>query len=485
MRTLHVFAYCCFAGPVLAQTVEVEPNDSKATATVVAAFSAGQTLGGSSNSGSTTGLDYFDITMAPAAPGIYRHQLAITSTTPGFTGTLRGLNQTGGLVGTCPALGTSPVIGTSDNTAQTSSSSTQSVPPYMNAWYGFGAGERLYYRVTGTSTTTSTYTATLTSTAVTPAVIPGSFNAGTLTIQTVGQTTVDTDIILLNSNYQPVVTSEGAASNDDEHCTSAGATSNALQSRLTRALAPGTYYLGISGYDLKNNTVAPTDDDFMLGTLMDFPGIVCTSSTSLNADRDFQISDGTNTYTSTGAVSSVYFEVQWYQFTVGGGYLTICEPGVGGVLACPCANPPIGGGKGCDNSAATGGATIAATGSANTAADTLVFTSSAQTANGTTILLQGNSLVAGGLGAPFGQGVRCVGGTLKRLYVKSPGGAGGISAPTGADASVSARSAALGDPIPAGSTRYYMAYYRDPIVLGGCAASATFNATQGLQINWQ
>jgi len=138
MRTLSALVFCCFVGPVLAQTAEVEPNDSKATATVVAGFAAGQTITGGSISAVTTGLDYFDITMAPAAPGIYRHQLAITSATPGFTGTLRGLNQTGGSVGACPALGTSPAIGTTDNTSQTSSAA--SVPAYMNMWYGFGAG---------------------------------------------------------------------------------------------------------------------------------------------------------------------------------------------------------------------------------------------------------------------------------------------------------------------------------------------------------
>jgi hypothetical protein len=84
----------------------------------------------------------------------------------------------------------------------------------------------------------------------------------------------------------------------------------------------------------------------------------------------------------------------------------------------------------------------------------------------------------------FGQGVRCVGGTLKRLYVRSPGGTGGISVPQVGDNSVSAQSALLGDVIAPGSTRYYMAYYRDPIVLGGCAASATFNATNALSVAW-
>jgi len=160
-----------------------------------------------------------------------------------------------------------------------------------------------------------------------------------------------------------------------------------------------------------------------------------------------------------------------------------CEAGVGGVIACPCANPPAGPARGCDNSLATGGSQLNATGSASLATDTLVFTTNSQTNNGTTILLQGTTAIAAGVN--FGQGVRCVGGSLKRLYVKSPGGTGGITAPNGTtDLSVSARSSALGDIITAGSTRYYMAYYRDPIVLGGCAATSTFNASHAGSVVW-
>lgn len=164
--------------------------------------------------------------------------------------------------------------------------------------------------------------------------------------------------------------------------------------------------------------------------------------------------------------------------------VAICDAGAGGVIACPCANPPAGAGKGCDNSAATGGGSIAGSGAATLSADTLSFATSNQTANGTTILLQGTALAASGAGVPFGQGVRCVGGTLKRLYVRSPGGTGGISVPQVGDNSVSAQSALLGDVIAPGSTRYYMAYYRDPIVLGGCAANLTFNATNALSVAW-
>ena len=95
--------------------------------------------------------------------------------------------------------------------------------------------------------------------------------------------------------------------------------------------------------------------------------------------------------------------------------------------------------------------------------------------------MQGAALAASGL--VFGQGVRCVGGTLKRLYTKTAVG-GSITAPSGADPTVSARSATLGDMIQAGQSRWYLVYYRDPIVLGGCPASSTFNATQTGQVAW-
>lgn len=158
-----------------------------------------------------------------------------------------------------------------------------------------------------------------------------------------------------------------------------------------------------------------------------------------------------------------------------------CDPGIAGVIACPCGNPPAGTLRGCDNSAATGGASITAAGAANLAGDTLVFTTANQRPTGTTILLQGTASIA--TGANFGQGVRCVGGSLKRLYVKAAAG-GSITAPAGADPTVSARSAALGDNIVAGQHRYYTAYYRDPVVLGGCAANATFNVTNAQDVTW-
>jgi hypothetical protein len=115
--------------------------------------------------------------------------------------------------------------------------------------------------------------------------------------------------------------------------------------------------------------------------------------------------------------------------------------------------------------------------------DSLVFTTSAEKPTATSIVMQGNALAAGGL--VFGQGIRCVGGTLKRLYTKTAV-AGGITAPNfgAGDPTVSARSATLGNVIQAGQSRWYLVYYRDPIVLGGCPAASTFNATQTGQVVW-
>jgi hypothetical protein len=161
--------------------------------------------------------------------------------------------------------------------------------------------------------------------------------------------------------------------------------------------------------------------------------------------------------------------------------VSICQPGVGGVIACPCSNNPPASGPGCDNSAHTGGATLSATGIARISFDSVVLTSHGERSTATSIVLQGDGMSSSGV--VFGQGVRCVAGALKRLYVKTAS-AGSITAPQGTDLHVHARSAALGDTIAPGTHRYYGVYYRDPTVLGGCPASSTFNITQQLDVLW-
>jgi Tol biopolymer transport system component len=146
------------------------------------------------------------------------------------------------------------------------------------------------------------------------------------------------------------------------------------------------------------------------------------------------------------------------------GLSSLCDPGVDGVIGCPCANPPGGPGRGCDNSAATGGAVLAASGVAYLSMDSLVFTTSGETSRATSLVLQGASLAASG--QVFGRGVRCAGGPLTMLFSKKALG-GSITAPDfgAGDATVSGRSAASGDVILPGESRWYIVFYRDP---AGC-----------------
>jgi kumamolisin len=142
---------------------------------------------------------------------------------------------------------------------------------------------------------------------------------------------------------------------------------------------------------------------------------------------------------------------------------------------CPCLNfgDP---GHGCANWANPSGAQLAAAGT--TVPDTVVLTSSGELASAQGIFLQGNNTVNSGV--LFGAGVRCVGGSLKRLYIKGAIG-GSANAPELFDPPITVRSAALGDPIAPGTSRYYQTYYRDPHTTfcpGG------FNVTNGVRLDW-
>jgi hypothetical protein len=146
---------------------------------------------------------------------------------------------------------------------------------------------------------------------------------------------------------------------------------------------------------------------------------------------------------------------------------------------CPCGNNGFTG-HGCQNSSGTGGGLLIASGVASLANDTLLFTTQNEKPTALSTVNQGDAQI---VAVPFGQGLRCAGGHLKRLYTHSATN-GTIMAPIGADAPVHARSAALGDTIIAGSARYYYVYYRDQTVLGGCSAGATFNSTQHVAVTW-
>jgi hypothetical protein len=193
---------------------------------------------------------------------------------------------------------------------------------------------------------------------------------------------------------------------------------------------------------------------------------------------------------SSGATDSCYGIVWSDQFAAndhdvyGGLYcsgltLPFCFPASGAIIPCPCGNMGVAG-HGCENSASTGGARLITTGLSQLPPDTLVLTQSGELPSSLSIFLQGNVTLA--MGVVFGDGVRCVGGSLLRLYVHNAVG-GTVFAPNMmlGDPPVSVRSAMLGDPLVPGDIRYYQVYYRDP---ANFCTVATFNVGNAMQVAW-
>ncbi|MBK7643209.1 MAG: S8 family serine peptidase [Planctomycetes bacterium] len=143
---------------------------------------------------------------------------------------------------------------------------------------------------------------------------------------------------------------------------------------------------------------------------------------------------------------------------------------------CPCLNFGAAG-HGCANGVNAAGALLTVAGTVTP--DTLQFTSSGELNTSLSIFLQGT--VNNGGGAVFGDGVRCAAGSLKRLFTHNASG-GTATAPAGADLSVTARSAQLGDTILSGTSRYYQTYYRDPN-LSFCTGGG-FNISNGIRIDY-
>ena len=155
--------------------------------------------------------------------------------------------------------------------------------------------------------------------------------------------------------------------------------------------------------------------------------------------------------------------------------------GDGSSVPCPCGNSGLPG-HGCQNSTAgTGGALLTANGSALLAADTLQLVSSGERSSAFTLFWQAR---AERPPTVQGDGISCLAGSLKRLFYRTA--VGGVAiAPQGSELSVSARSAALGDPISPGTTRVYHAFYRDPDpAFCPPPAGSTFNASNGLRVVW-
>jgi hypothetical protein len=123
------------------------------------------------------------------------------------------------------------------------------------------------------------------------------------------------------------------------------------------------------------------------------------------------------------------------------------------------------------------------TGGSILSSDSLFLVTGGETPNALSLVVQGDAVVATGI--VYGQGVRCVGGTLRRLYTKVAE-RGSILAPDfpGGDIAVSQRAASEGDVIRGGQSRWYSVFYRDPHVQSGCSPTSTFNCTPTGRVTW-
>ena len=236
-------------------------------------------------------------------------------------------------------------------------------------------------------------------------------------------------------------------------------------------------------------------------TSTDWPGVVAgglvtwstqTPAQNLNANAirwatTYNFRFDANVPPTTGAVSVGLWDAgapssfaAAAQIPAGEPSITSSCPGDGSGSSCPCANSGATG-HGCENSAGTGGSLLTATGTPSLAADDVQFTASGELPTALSIVLQGNVAIAP---VNYGDGLRCTGGALKRLYNKAAVG-GVVTAPQVGDPSVSARSAALGATLPLGATRLYQVYYRDTNP-GFCPTPPgnNFNVSNALTVIW-
>lgn len=162
---------------------------------------------------------------------------------------------------------------------------------------------------------------------------------------------------------------------------------------------------------------------------------------------------------------SVEFEVT-YLYCPGAPGSSFCSCSASG----PCGNQG-GPGEGCANSTGQG-AVLAATGTDSLGAADLVLHGTQLPPNKPGLFFQGNSPENGGAGLPFGDGLRCVAGSIVRLEVQSANALGDVSSTVNLAAASGAS---------AGDQRFYQLWYRDG---ANPPCGSGFNLTNGIALVW-
>jgi hypothetical protein len=147
----------------------------------------------------------------------------------------------------------------------------------------------------------------------------------------------------------------------------------------------------------------------------------------------------------------------------------------GTAATCPCGNAGNGT-AGCASSVNQNGALLASSGDAIVSADTLSLVATGMPTSAPCLFFQGSSPILYPNGSAFGDGVRCVGGTVSRLGTKTASG-GAATYPGAGNPLISVK----GQLLPMGGARYYQVWYRNP---GAFCTASTFNLTNALKATW-
>jgi Tol biopolymer transport system component len=142
--------------------------------------------------------------------------------------------------------------------------------------------------------------------------------------------------------------------------------------------------------------------------------------------------------------------------------------GDGSGAPCPCGPGTVG--NGCPNSVNAGGAHLAASGNSILLGDTLVLSGTGMP-NSSCLYFQGTIQTS----VPFGDGLRCVGGTTFRLGL-APNSQGASLYPAGGAQPISLRGV-----VTAPGMRTYQAWYHNAAAF---CTPATFNFTNGVVVTW-
>ena len=148
--------------------------------------------------------------------------------------------------------------------------------------------------------------------------------------------------------------------------------------------------------------------------------------------------------------------------------------GDGSATACPCGNSGAAG-NGCASSINAAGGNLTGTGTPSISNDSFVLNGSGMPSS-SALYFQGTLQLNGGAGVVFGDGLRCVGGSIVRLGTKLNVG-GASQYPDAGDPPISIKGMNA-----AGNVRDYQCWFRnaDPAF---CKPS-TFNLTNGVETTW-